>query len=536
MRQLPSLRLSPVTLACALAIGCVAVACSRDAADARPNILFCIADDLSYPHMGAYGTTWVTTPAFDRIAAEGLLFDRAYTPNAKCAPSRSCILTGRNPWQLEQAANHSPLFPTKFTSFVEVLGQEGYRTGFTGKGWAPGDPGRVGGVERELTGRAYQAAQRTPLTSGVSGNDYAANFTLFLDDAAAGTDAPFFFWYGGYEPHRAYEYGSGLAKGARTLADITDVPPMWPDIDTVRTDLLDYALEVDYFDTHLGRMIAELERRGELDNTIIVVTADNGMPFPRIKGQAYEFSNHLPLAIRWPAGIPEGGRRIEDFVSFVDLAPTLLAAAGVTWDSSGMAPTVGKPLQDLFADALTVPFRDHVLIGKERHDVGRPRDEGYPIRGIVSGDYLYVKNYETSRWPVGNPETGYLNTDGAPTKSVILNMRRSGKDPEGLWFFNFGKRPAEELFDIAKDPYCMTNLAATEGAAARVASMRQQMETELAAEGDPRMSGNGAVFDAYPYSGKVAGMYERYLAGEKLNTGWVEDADFETAPVEQAER
>src|SRR5687767_10302597 len=111
----------------------------------RPNILFCITDDQSFPHASAYGTKWVKTPAFDRVAREGLLFTRAYTPNSKCAPSRAMILTGRNSWQLEEAANHLNFFPAKFRGFVEALGAYGYVTGFTGKGWGPGDAGTIDG-------------------------------------------------------------------------------------------------------------------------------------------------------------------------------------------------------------------------------------------------------------------------------------------------------------------------------------------------------------------------------------------------------
>ncbi len=89
----------------------------------RPNILFAIADDWSYGHASAYGSTWVKTPAFDRVAREGLLFTRAYTPNAKCAPSRACLLTGRNSWQLKEAANHFPFFPSEFKTYAEALGE-----------------------------------------------------------------------------------------------------------------------------------------------------------------------------------------------------------------------------------------------------------------------------------------------------------------------------------------------------------------------------------------------------------------------------
>ena len=497
----------------------------------RPNILFAIADDASFPHMGAYGTDWVSTPAFDRIAREGLLFNRAYTPNAKCAPSRSCILTGRNSWQLEEAANHSPFFPARFTTVVEALGEHGYRTGYTGKGWAPGDPGERNGRRRELTGPAYNDRQREPPTDKMSAIDYAANFADFLAEGQ-GSDDPFFFWYGGYEPHRAYTFGSGLAQTGRTLND-PPVPEMWPDTDTVRTDLLDYALEIDYFDRHLGEMLRLLEERGELDNTLIVVTADNGMPFPRIKGQAYEMSNHLPFAVRWADGIERPGRKVEDFISFIDVAPTFLEVAGVDWADSGMQPAAGKSLQPLFtAEDLGQPFRDHVLIGKERHDVGRPDDRGYPIRGIMTKDYLYLHNFAPERWPVGNPETGYLNTDGSPTKTQILSMRRNGTDDGNYWQLNFGKRPAEELYNVREDPYCLNNLAGAADHTSRVAALRERMEGELRNQGDPRMAGNGMVFDNYPYSGAIQDYYNRYMAGEKVPAGWVEDSDYETAPLD----
>ena len=104
----------------------------------KPNILLAIADDWSWPHAGAYGCTWVKTPAFDRVAREGLLFARGYTPNAKCAPSRACLLTGRNSWQLEEAANHWCYFPEKFKSVFAALAEGGYITGHTAKGWGPG--------------------------------------------------------------------------------------------------------------------------------------------------------------------------------------------------------------------------------------------------------------------------------------------------------------------------------------------------------------------------------------------------------------
>src|SRR5688500_6099889 len=166
---------------------------------ARPNILFVISDDQSFPHASAYGTKWVKTPAFDRIAREGLLFTRAHTPNAKCAPSRASILTGRNSWQLEEAANHTPHFPAKFRGYVEVLAAHGYATGFTGKGWGPGDPGQIEGKSRQLTGPAFNQIKASGPTPVMSTIDYAANFADFL--AKKKPDQPFCFWFAAQEPH-----------------------------------------------------------------------------------------------------------------------------------------------------------------------------------------------------------------------------------------------------------------------------------------------------------------------------------------------
>lgn len=212
----------------------------------RPNILFVIADDMSFPHAGAYGCTWVNTPVFDRVAREGILFTNAYTSNAKSAPSRASILTGQYSWQLEEAANHIGFWPEgKFPTFVETLADNGYRVAFTGKGWAPGDPGK-----RRLTGTPYQEKRLTPPTKHISNIDYPANFKEFLNDVPGST--PWMFWFGSHEPHRAYEFGTGISKGGKELSDVDKVPAFWPDNEVVRNDMLDYAFEVEYFDRQIG--------------------------------------------------------------------------------------------------------------------------------------------------------------------------------------------------------------------------------------------------------------------------------------------
>lgn len=494
-----------------------------------PNILFAIMDDVTYLHMGAYGCDWVKTPNFDRIAQNGILFNHAYTPNAKCAPSRSCILTGRNSWQLEQAANHWPYFPEKFKVFTEVLDDNGYAVASTGKGWAPGVARYADGSKRNLMIRNLSEIQTTPPTPKISKVDYAANFAAFLHKKE---DAPFFFWYGGLEPHRSYEYGSGIAKGGKSLSQIDDseVFDFWPAVDSVKTDLLDYAFEIEYFDAQLGKMLDTLEARGELSNTLVVVTADNGMPFPRVKGQEYEYSNHLPLAMMWADGIARPGRKVDDYISFIDFAPTFLELAGIPGDAIDMEPITGNSFIDiLYSDkaGMIDPGRNSVLIGKERHDVGRPQDGGYPIRGLVREGKLYLHNFETDRWPGGNPETGYLNCDGGATKSVVL---RSVFQAETFpyWDLSFGKRPQEELYDINSDPDCVNNLALSDEHQELLQSMKNELFGRLTEQGDPRMSGNGAIFDQYAYADTTgADFYERYQAGEPLNWGWVNDSDFQ---------
>ena len=513
---------------------CILVQCGtsdkNDSLMNRPNILIAVGDDISFPHMGAYGCTWVKTPGFDRVARDGILFRNAYTPNAKSSPSRACLLTGRNSWQLEEAANHVPFFPPRFTTFIESLGDHGYTVGYTAKGWAPGTALDSAGNPRELTGRPFNLKKTILPAPGIANSDYAANFEEFLNTKDPGK--PFCFWYGSHEPHRKYQPGSGVAVGGKNLSDIDHVPGFWPDNDIVRNDMLDYALEIEYFDSHLVKMLDILEKRGELRNTIVIVTADNGMPFPRVKGQAYEYSNHMPLAIMWGNGIRNQGRTLYDYISFIDIAPTLLEVAGIEESESGMQPIEGKSIARILGSrkrGLADKSRNHVLIGKERHDVGRPDDAGYPIRGIVKEGYLFLVNFKPNRWPSGDPETGYMDCDASPVKSLILDLRRTRQSYD-FWKLSFGKRAEEELYNISADPECLVNLASDPGLNPLKRRMREQMVRELGQQGDPRILGNGDVFDKYPYSSEtVRDFYNRFMKGEvtRRSAGWIDSTDFE---------
>ncbi|MBT8184367.1 MAG: sulfatase, partial [Eudoraea sp.] len=345
-------------------------------AQQRPNFLFIILDDAGLD-MGSYGSTYVNTPAFDRIAAEGILFENAYTPNAKCAPSRAAILTGRNSWQLDAAANHVIYFPYKFKTFQEVLRDNGYTIGYTGKGYAPGKAQHQDQSPRELVGPAFNSKQLAPPTSAISSNDYTGNFRDFLESAP--NDRPWSFWIGTLEPHRSYSYRSGVELGKKSTDMITNFPGYWPDNEITRNDLLDYAYEIEYADNHVLKILASLEASGELNNTLVIMTSDHGMPFPRVKGDQYEHSNHVPMALMWGDKVKAKGSRVSDHISFIDLAPTFLDIAGIHWQDSGMHPAAGRSFLNIITSGMSGQIdinRNYVLVGKERHDTGRPADVG----------------------------------------------------------------------------------------------------------------------------------------------------------------
>lgn len=499
----------------------------------RPNILFAIADDWGFGHAGAYGCNWVKTPAFDRVAREGVLFTRAYTPTAKCSPSRAAILTGRNPWQLKAAANHMCDFPPEFKTYAEALAELGYFVGMTQKGWAPGSALDADGKKREMAGKPFNKRSAPPPTPAISTNDYAANFSDFLD--AVPKDQPWCFWYGAIEPHRGYKYGTGVSLGGKKTGDIDRVPACWPDNETVRNDMLDYAFEVEHFDRHLGRMLEDLEKRGMLENTLVIVTGDNGMPFPHDKGHTYQDSNHLPLAAMWKRGIRQPGRVVDDCVSFVDLAPTFVELAHIPWEQTGMAAPTGHSLTDiLFAEKAgqVNPARDHVIVGRERNDAGRPHDESYPVRGIVKGGLLYLHNFEPTRWPCCNPETGYMDTDSSPTKTEVLKTRTL-PERKHFWDVCFGKRPQEELYDITQDRDCVKNLAGNPEFQERMAQLKQQLFDELKTQGDPRVLGQGHIFDEYRSAGREwRDFYERYQNDRNIKAGAFLSSDFEKSPLD----
>tara|TARA_B100000700_G_C15061524_1_gene866252 strand:+ start:139 stop:1677 length:1539 start_codon:yes stop_codon:yes gene_type:complete len=472
----------------------------------QPNILFAISDDQSYPHASAYGTRGILTPAFDRIAREGVLIHNAIAGSPGCAPSRATLLTGRYPWQNQHAGTHASSFPAALKVYPELLAAHGYQVGYTGKPWGPGR-WEVTGRKQNPAGPPFSVLKEKPPGGSISSTDYSGNFKQFLKQRSA--DQPFCFWFGAHEPHRAFEDGIGVRLGKEL--DSVDVPGFLPDHEIIRSDILDYYTEIEHFDSHLLAMLEHLQEIGELENTLIVVTSDNGMAFPRAKANCYEYGVHVPMAIRWGEQI-EAGQQLNTLVSFVDLAPTFLDAAGVEIPGE----MTGQSLLRLCGAGVGNAWRPRsaVFSARERHSSSRYMNWTYPQRVMRTNQYLLIRNFRPDRWPAGDPQKfdredklgpmhgGYHDIDACPSLTFLINQRQ---DPEISPFFRWSveKRPAWELFDIRKDPDCLNNLVDSR----RHAKVNRQLQTEfleyLTATEDPRVLDGGEIFESYPRYSRI---------------------------------
>lgn len=443
----------------------------------KPNILMVIADDWSYGHAGIYGDNVVKTPNIDSVAKEGVVFLNAFCTASSCTPSRASILTGRHPHQLEAGASLWGFLPKKYPNYTEILQQQGYYVGLTGKGWGPGKE-EAGGYDHNPAGIRYK------------------DFQTFLSEKPA--DSPFSYWYGSTDPHRPYDQGTGAGSGMS--AREVQVPGWLPDVPVVRNDILDYYLEIERFDRQLGEIIKVLRIAGQLENTLVVITSDNGMPFPRAKATMYDSGTKIPLIMSWKGKIKPGSQ-INEFVSLMDLAPTFLDLSGQEVPSemtgTSLAPLLKKgSSQD----------RKSVFVERERHANVRIGDVGYPSRGIRTAEFLYIQNYESDRWPAGDPELyhsvgRYGDCDESPTKDYIIN----NKDQSEITpFFNraFAKHGMVELYDLKKDPDQLNNVASDQKYKLVIAKLKKQLYHWQVRTGDPRATDPQHVkFDQYPYFG-----------------------------------
>ncbi len=454
----------------------------------KPNVLFIIMDDQSWAHLGCYGDPAIRTPAIDSLSENGLRFENAYSAAPSCAPSRAGILTGQDVWRLEDGGILWGCLPKKFEVFTNILQDDGYYIGSTGKGYWPVTTTREDVYGSEI-GTWYEKNHFDRKVKDAPFRNYTGNFELFLNDVPK--KAPFFFWCGVAEPHVPYAKDYGKNSGI-DLAKIK-VPGFLPDTPEVRLSLANYLAEIEYADKQVGTMLELLKKRGLLDDTLVIFTSDNGMPFPRAKATLYDYGARMPLLMQWNGRIAPG-RVVSDLVSLTDIAPTLIDLAGLKIPEA----MTGKSLkQTLFSKASgrIDTERTFVVSALEYHTGCHPEKQGYPRRAIHTEKWTYILNIEPDRLPAGTEDIVFSkewgpfgDVDPTIAKFFILDHRN---EPEYAKYFTatFGKLPEEQLFDKEKDPYMLNNLAGNPEYSEVKKELSESLETYREANADPRMKG-----------------------------------------------
>jgi arylsulfatase A-like enzyme len=500
----------------------------------RPNILFCFADDWGR-YASAYARTEsrpspnqvVKTPNIDRVAGHGVLFRNAFVNAPSCTPCRSSLLSGRYFFNTGRGAIlNGAVWDPNIPSWPLLLEQAGYHIGKTAKVWSPGTPAdapfggqahayqRAGNaysnfsenVTKAMRGGVTLAAAKQKLLDEVRGN-----FEAFLADRQG--DKPWLYWFGPTLVHRAWQKGSGQALWGIDPETLQGkLPRFLPDVAEVRGDFADYLGEIQAWDAGIGVLLETLERTGERERTVIVISGDHGAPgFPGGKCNLYDFGVGVALVVAGP-GIP-GARVVDDLVSMIDLAPTLLELGGATLPLGMNARSLTGVLRSEQSGQID-PNRTWVLTGRERHvATAREGNLPYPHRALRTTDYLYIRNFKPDRWPMGSP-TGVTDTaaplaaalagethvtfadmDASPTKAWLVAHRN---EPEWRWYYDyaFGKRPAEELYDLRTDPDQVKNLAGDPAHAGMRRALAERLMQILKDAGDPRLED---AFDRPPF-------------------------------------
>lgn len=506
----------------------------------RPNILFAFGDDwgryASAYHKAEGGNTpnaIINTPHFDRIAGEGVLFSNAFVPAPSCTPCRSSVLTGRYFWQTGLGAIlQGAVWDESIPSYPLELEKAGYHIGYTYKAWSPGTPrdAPYGGERTRYAPAGTQFGQFSFVATentaehGVEAakqllyDEVRQNFDAFLD--AQPDDQPFCYWWGPTNTHRKWQRGSGKELWDLEPDDLKGkLPDFLPDVHEVREDVCDYLGECQALDAGLGVILARLEELGELDNTLVVVSGDHGIPgFPRAKCNLYNLGCEVSLAARWPGHI-KTGRVVDDFVNLMDLAPTFLEAAGVEKPAGMTANSLLDVLKSPDSGQVD-DKRAFVVTGRERH-VGkaRPGNLPYPQRALRTRDFLYIRNFEPDRWPAGDPRglddpnaeppsydelcndtfIAYPDIDAGPAKAWMIH-HRGEEQVQKLFELGFGKFPAEELYDLREDPHYMNNVAQDPVYAETRQQLADQLMAVLHEQDDPRVTEEDCRFEKSPFT------------------------------------
>ena len=385
----------------------------------KPNIVFFIADDVSQEDFGCYGHPKIKTPHTDALAAAGMRFDNAYLTTSSCSPSRCSIITGRYPHNTGAPELHVRL-PEAQVRFPELLRKAGYYTVLSGKN------------------HMFSNKDRSfdKITRG-GGPGAEKDWVQHVQDRPK--DQPFFFWFASTDAHRSW----GISDDAPTYTneDIV-IPPYLVDTEKTREDLTGYYHEVSRFDHFIGLVTAELKKQGVLDNTMIVIAADNGRPFPRCKSRLYDSGIKTPWVVHFPRLI-EKPSVTKSLVSVIDLSATCLELAGIGRPDCVQGRSFVPILKNPKAEVRQVIFSEHNWHVYKNHE-----------RMVRFGDFVYIKN----NFP-DQPNLCYESDDHYPAGKELWLAHAAGKTTAEQQQVFANPCPEEELFKLSDDPNQFNDLS-----------------------------------------------------------------------------
>jgi arylsulfatase A-like enzyme len=403
--------------------------------------------------LGTLGDPDAVTPNIDRLAAEGMKFHRFFCVAPQCVPSRAGMMTGRSAVAARMTRFSSPL-PREETIFPEVLRREGgYYTGIAGRGFhldgpEPHSLGAVSAktrVNRELGFVTF--ADRVDFIDTSNPPEYAARVGAFLDGKPA--DQPFFLWMNFIDPHHYWNATEDEPNSAKVT-----IPGYLPDLPNVRRQLAGYYGEVKRVDRQVQEIIDVIAKRGLADNLLIVFVGDNGRAFPHGKGSLYDPGLNVPFIVHWP-GVIKPGTESRALISGEDLAPTLLAAAGLA------APErmTGESFLSLLRGEPHIA-RSHIFAERGPHGNEAIWSE---VKSSVLDFSRCVRNDRYKFIYNATPWVPYAPVDSTREPNSGWNDMTMAND-EGTLAPEFRRahfttpRPIYELYDLDADPSEMNNV------------------------------------------------------------------------------
>ena len=398
---------------------------AQTATASRPNIVVFVGDDLGWRDTGPYGNAVVRTPNIERLARTGLLVRYAFGTSPQCSPSRISILSGRYPHATRTEDLHTPLPPGE-RLLPSYLQAQGYFTGHMAKThYGP------------LADKQFQwYSSRT-----------ADSLPSFLD---AADRRPFFLWVGFHEPHRPYD---SVPPPGHSPSQVK-LTPYLADTPETRVDVARYYDAIARMDSAIGAMVAELERRGLRDSTLLVFLSDNGAPFPREKGTLYDSGTRTPLIFSWPPVVRAGTVYDRGPVGTVDLMPTLLELAG-----GRVPPSVqGKSFRGLLTAPESYVGGEYAFSERNWHDCDEHQ------RAVRTARYKLIRTDAYTALPLCTA----ADIGASPSFLALRARARAGQLTVAQERLFEAPRARVELYDLERDPWELTNLADRPDQAARV--------------------------------------------------------------------